>query len=190
MKKCLFLGYRNHKTSLISEIKKNGWLVNQWGNKKPNKCFCKYDLIISFGYRHIINKKIIENCKRPIINLHISYLPYNRGSHPNFWSFINNTPKGISIHEVSDGIDTGNVIFRKKIKFKDNIDNFRITHKILIEEIEKLFIKKINLILKKKYRILKIEDICSIHYKKELPSFVKNWDISISKAKKLLKESI
>ena len=30
-----------------------------------------------------INKEIINKYKE-IINLHISYLPYNRGAHPNF----------------------------------------------------------------------------------------------------------
>ena len=41
----------------------------------------------------------------------MSFLPYNRGSHPNFWSFVENTPKGVSIHEVSNGIDDGDIIF-------------------------------------------------------------------------------
>ena len=43
--------------------------------------------------------------KRPIVNLHISYLPFNRGSHPNYWSFVENTPKGVSIHEIDEQIE-------------------------------------------------------------------------------------
>ena len=46
-----------------------------------------YDLIISFGYKHIIKKEVISNSNIPIINLHISYLPWNKGAHLNFWSF-------------------------------------------------------------------------------------------------------
>ena len=38
----------------------------------------KYDLIISYGYKHIISNKIIKKLKKPIINLHIGYLPYNK----------------------------------------------------------------------------------------------------------------
>lgn len=46
----------------------------------------------------------------------MSYLPYNKGTHPNYWSFIENTPKGVMIHEIDKGIDTGNIIVQKKIK--------------------------------------------------------------------------
>jgi len=45
-------------------------------------------------------------------------LPYNKGSHPNFWSFIENSPKGVSIHEIDEGIDTGKLIASKKLLLK------------------------------------------------------------------------
>ena len=50
---------------------------------------------------------------KTLINLHISYLPYNRGSYPNYWSFKENTPNGVSIHHIDDGIDTGPVLVQK-----------------------------------------------------------------------------
>ena len=31
------------------------------GNKKPNKKFHDYDLIISFGYKNIIKRSILDN---------------------------------------------------------------------------------------------------------------------------------
>ena len=59
MKTCLFLGYKNKKTKLISAIKNKRWKVVQWGNKRPTlDFFKKYDLIISFGYKHLIKKNI------------------------------------------------------------------------------------------------------------------------------------
>ena len=189
MKTCLFLGYKNKKTKLISAIKNKRWKVVQWGNKRPTLDFKKYDLIISFGYKHLIKKKILGSCKRPLINLHISYLPYNKGSNPNFWSFIKNTPKGISIHEMNEKIDSGNLIYRKKIHFKKNINSFKSTYKILLYELEKLFIKKINIILNKNYKTKKLLDIKSSHVKGDLPKYIKNWDISISQAKRLYKLS-
>ena len=51
------------------------------------KYLFEFDWIISYGYKHIIQKEIIQAVKNPIINLHISYLPFNRGVHPNYWSF-------------------------------------------------------------------------------------------------------
>ena len=75
------------------------------------------EMIISYGYRHIIKKSIIEYVKGNIINLHISYLPWNRGADPNLWSFLENSPKGVTIHYIDEGIDTGDIITQKKIRF-------------------------------------------------------------------------
>lgn len=58
------------------------------------------DFIISYNYRYIISKEIIDFVNGNAINLHISYLPYNRGSHPNIWSFLEETPK---VYHLSDG---------------------------------------------------------------------------------------
>tara|TARA_Y100000590_G_scaffold457061_2_gene608884 strand:- start:10356 stop:10934 length:579 start_codon:yes stop_codon:yes gene_type:complete len=187
MKKCLFLGYKKKDTCIIYFIKKKGWQVEEWGNKKPNIKFCNYDLIISFGYKNIIKKKFLNKCKRPIINLHASYLPYNRGAHPNFWSFINNTPKGISIHEIDEKVDRGKLIYRKRINFKKNVDSFETTYDILKKKLERLFISKLDFILNKSYKPIKINKVKSYHLKKELPKFMKNWKIKISEAKKLFK---
>lgn len=64
----------------------------------------KVEFIISYGYRYIIKKGILDAMNRKIINLHISYLPYNRGADPNFWSVVDNTPTGVTIHEVDEGV--------------------------------------------------------------------------------------
>ena len=100
-----------------------------------------------------------------------------------------NTPKGISIHEMNEKIDSGNLIYRKKIHFKKNINSFKSTYKILLYELEKLFIKKINMILNKNYKTKKLLDIKSSYVKGDLPKYIKNWDISISQAKRLYKLS-
>ena len=138
-KKIIFLGYRKSRTSLISFLRKKKNIVYEFGNKiiKTNDVE-KADLIISFGYKHIINQNILNIVKRPIINLHISYLPFNRGSHPVFWSFVENTPKGVSIHEIDKEIDLGNIIFRKKYIFKKKNLTFQEAYLMLICEIEKL----------------------------------------------------
>ena len=40
------------------------------------KEFKEFDWIISYGYRYIISHHYLKNLKNPIINLHISYLPF------------------------------------------------------------------------------------------------------------------
>ena len=91
-KSILFLGYDKKQCSIISFLERKGYLVK---NKKTKLSqITNHDFIISFGYKHIIEKEILEKLKIPVINLHISYLPWNRGSHPNFWSFYESTPSG------------------------------------------------------------------------------------------------
>ena len=52
-------------------------------------------------------------CKNSI-NLHLSYLPFNRGKNPNVWSIIESTPCGATIHKIDEKIDTGKIYVRKK----------------------------------------------------------------------------
>lgn len=51
-----------------------------------------------------------------VINTHPSYLPYNRGKYPYYWAIVDGTPFGVTIHYVDEGIDTGNILWRKKIR--------------------------------------------------------------------------
>jgi len=182
-KKLYFLGYTNKKTKIINFLKKKNLLIIEFGNRTlTEKAASEADLIISFGYKKIIKKNILDLVKRPIINLHISYLPFNRGAHPNFWSFIENTIKGVTIHEIDKRIDVGKILFRKKINFKKkNNLTFREAHNILIQEIEDLFILKFNILVKKNYKVEKIQKKGTIHYKKDLPKYLKNWDVKIEK---------
>jgi methionyl-tRNA formyltransferase len=181
-KKILFLGYTKKETDIINFLREKNFKVSEHRNKLLTLDYIKkYDLILSYGYRKIINKNIIKNIKRPIINLHISYLPYNRGADPNFWSFKNNTPKGVTIHEVDEGIDTGDIIFRKKIKFFIKKDTtLRHTYFILRNEIEKLFKKNYNKIVSGKYSKIKKIPKKKLNLKKDLPDNV-NWDMPIKR---------
>lgn len=103
----------------------------QWSFYNP-------DLIISYNYKHIIDEEII-NLGRNIINLHISYLPYNRGADPNFWSIVDGTPSGVTIHKIDKGIDTGDILLQKTVDIKDT-DTLGSSYTKLHREIQKLFI--------------------------------------------------
>tara|TARA_B110000114_G_scaffold175747_1_gene205618 strand:- start:930 stop:1169 length:240 start_codon:yes stop_codon:yes gene_type:complete len=74
-----------------------------------------------------------------ILNLHISYLPFNKGTHPNFWSFAENTPSGVTIHKINKKIDSGNIIYQKILDFELNKNKkkltFKDTYSVLISEI-------------------------------------------------------
>ena len=63
----LFLGYEeNQIIDFLSEENE----ITVW-NKKINIDFVnKFDYLISYGYRHIIKKEVIQASKNEIINLH------------------------------------------------------------------------------------------------------------------------
>ena len=185
--KCLFLGYNRKKTKLIKLLEAKGYKVTNINRKISFSDIDNNNLYISFGYRKIISKKIIQRAKRPIINLHLSFLPFNRGAHPNFWSFIENTPSGVSIHEIDDGVDTGPIIFQKKIKFdykKNKNITFKSTYNILFKEVENLFERNINKLVSKNYKTQKQKNKFSIHKKKDLPKNIKSWSKKIFSYKK------
>lgn len=96
------------------------------------------DFIVSYGYRHILKKDVLERYSDKAINLHTSLLPWNRGADPNFWSFVENTPKGVTIHYLDEGIDTGDIIVQKQVTFADN-ESLKSSYDKLQVEIHGLF---------------------------------------------------
>jgi methionyl-tRNA formyltransferase len=74
------------------------------------------DIGVSAFFGHILRSEIIDIFKRGIINLHPSFLPYNRGSYPNVWSIVDGTPIGATIHYIDEGIDTGPIIDQSQIE--------------------------------------------------------------------------
>lgn len=97
------------------------------------------DFIISYNYRYIIPKEMIDFVHGKAINLHTSYLPFNKGSHPNIWSFLEDTPKGVTIHYIDEGIDTGDVILQKEVFIDGNKETLKSSYEILHREIQILF---------------------------------------------------
>lgn len=97
-----------------------------------------FDWIVSFGYRHIIKEPILGAFKNRIINLHAALLPFNKGAHPNFWSWFDNTPKGVTIHKIDAGIDTGPILVQKEIKF-DHGGTLAKSYAALDHEMLKMF---------------------------------------------------
>lgn len=151
------------------------------------------EFIISFNYSHIIKKEVIDFMGEKIVNLHTSYLPYNRGSAPNFFSFYKDTPKGITIHKLEEGLDTGDILCQKQLFFDEEQETFKSTYDKLIEEIIELFKNNWEAIKNNKLPSKKQKNIVSSHKMKELDEIKIacpfNWDERISEVKKRIKSS-
>ena len=86
----------------------------------------------------MIKQDFIDATQSKILNLHIAYLPWNRGADPNIWSHLENTPKGVTIHQIDSGIDTGPILAQKEIKLSDSL-TLRESYDLLNREIQNLF---------------------------------------------------
>lgn len=99
-----------------------------------------FDWLISFGYRHILKLDILDRFPNRAINLHISWLPWNRGADPNFWSWFDGTPKGVTIHQMDKGVDTGPILAQQAcFPFGGRGHDLRSSYWVLIREMAALF---------------------------------------------------
>ena len=148
--KILVLGVK--PSPLTPIIEKHGFSVIECADPINIKYLKAHSVkfAVSYRYRYIIHKPIIEYLNGDIINLHISYLPWNRGSDPNLWSFLEDTPKGVSIHYIDEGIDTGDIIAQKELLFNNKSETLASTYKKLNTEIIEFFKMYLEAIIKGK----------------------------------------
>ncbi len=76
------------------------------------------DLGISIFFDYILKKEFLSCFSLGCINLHPSFLPYNRGQYPNVWSIIEGTPSGVTMHYINEGIDTGDILSQEQVPVK------------------------------------------------------------------------
>jgi len=172
-KKILFLGYKENR--LIDFLRGLGNEVRPEDRKLTLEEIREMDPqnIISYGYRHIITPDIIKQYPR-IINLHVSMLPHNRGADPNFWSWFLDTPKGVTIHYINEGIDTGDILLQREVKDIYGVfETLATTYDKLRKTVEDLFIENWEALLDGKIKARKQAGAGSYHAKKEFEHQVK-----------------
>lgn len=193
MSKILFLTNNKNTYELVSRLKLNNEVVLYNNNLTINYLKkIQPELIVSYNYKHIILPEIVAEYPK-IINLHISYLPWNKGDNPNFWSFIDNTPKGVSIHFIDPGIDTGDILLQKKVEFDEPKETLESSYNKLHKEIQDLFATNLDKLLHGQIKSKKQVGEGSFHYSTEfnkiLNVFGKNiFNIHINELKRELKE--
>ena len=97
-------------------------------------------LFILAWWPQVLPKYLIEIPKKGTVNFHPSWLPYNRGKHYNFWTLVEDTPYGVTIHMVDEKIDQGSILFQAPIH-KTWEDNGGTLYESAKSEMIKLFRK-------------------------------------------------
>ena len=95
------------------------------------------DWLVSYGYRRILTPEQLSLYSHAV-NLHISLLPWNRGADPNYWSWRDRTPKGVSIHYIDAGVDTGPILAQQEVAFGPD-ETLRTSYARLRGTVEALF---------------------------------------------------
>lgn len=88
------------------------------------------DVVVVIGTR-IIAKKVLDCIPAKFVNIHAGITPKYRNVHGAYWAIVNNDIEncGVTVHLVDAGIDTGSIIYQKKIYVTEK-DNF-ITYPLL-----------------------------------------------------------
>lgn len=74
------------------------------------------DIFVVAAFGQILSEEILQMPKYGCINIHASLLPKYRGAAPIQWSIIDGeTETGITIMQMDRGLDTGDILFQRKV---------------------------------------------------------------------------
>ena len=133
----------NYETKLISSLdhKKFETLVHDELIKY------KIDLICLAGFMRILSKSFIKKFNGKIINIHPSLLPKYKGLNTHRRVIENKEDyTGCTVHIVNSKLDSGKIIFQKKIKIFKKDNEKTLAQRVLLEE-HKIYPKAIMKIL-------------------------------------------
>lgn len=92
------------------------------------------DIFVVAAFGQILTKEILEMPKYGCVNVHASLLPKYRGASPIQWAVINGeTESGVTTMQMSEGLDTGDILMVSKIELDKNETGGSLFDKLSIE---------------------------------------------------------
>lgn len=97
------------------------------------------DLLILFG-TGILGGGWITAFDQRIVNIHLGFSPYYRGSATLFWPFVNNEldKVGATVHLAASKVDAGDVLSVIKAEVSENDNYYDITNKTIRSALEQV----------------------------------------------------
>ncbi len=148
------------------------------------------EIVISYNYSHIVKEDVIELLGDRIINLHCSLLPWNKGASPNIWSFIEDTPKGVTIHVLEKGLDTGRLLLQEEVSFDEDTETLATSYNKLQETIVDLLCSNFEDILAGNIIPVEQKGEGSYHRTSDLKALLNGREIDYNMTIKQFKEFI
>ena len=116
--KNLYISYKNKKKFESQSLK----LLEKY----------KADLICLAGFMKILSNNFINKYSKPILNIHPSLLPKYKGLNTHKRAIENKEKySGATVHIVNKKLDSGKIIFQKKIRILKTDDKKSLEKKIL-----------------------------------------------------------
>lgn len=190
----LFLTNNDNTNDLFQWLREREGCVHKIYNKITEDMIRELQpkYLISFNYRHIISQEILDMMEGHVVNLHTSYLPYNRGASPNFFSFLDDTPKGVTVHYVDSGLDTGDILCQREILLNEETESFKSSYDKLLKCMMDLFRENWDSIKNDKMPATKQVGNGTCHKMRELERIRENvpfsWEENIAEVKQRIKE--
>ncbi len=129
-----------------------------------------YDMALSLHCKQIFPKNIVNSLK--CINIHPGLNPHNRGWFPHVFSMIDNSPVGITIHEMDERLDHGPIIVQEELQVFSWETSFDVY--VRLQELElKLLQNNLISILDGNYDAFKLAIPGTIHNKKDFDNLCK-----------------
>jgi methionyl-tRNA formyltransferase len=89
------------------------------------------DFLLSFYYRNMIRREVLEIPRLGALNLHGSYLPRYRGRVPVNWAVINGEKEtGATLHYMVEKPDAGDIVDQEKVPIAFTDTSFDVFNKV------------------------------------------------------------
>ena len=127
----------------------------------------EYNWLLNILGFQILKKDFLSKFKNNL-NLHPSYLPFNRGRDPYYFSILNRTPFGICIHRMDHTIDGGRYFIREKFNLQFPVKAKQVFN-LSLKKIGEMFIKNWEKIKNNQTKLKKFDKkILKINMRKTL----------------------
>jgi methionyl-tRNA formyltransferase len=126
--------------NIVSLAKRNGLEVHSVGKFNSIACTAlmkSLDIdLLTIASAPILKEEVFKNAKVGCLNAHPGWLPKYRGLGANAYCILNGEKPGVSIHFLDDGIDSGMIIAREKIKIRPRDSIAKINDRAMIRGAE------------------------------------------------------
>ena len=89
-----------------------------------------YDWLLNLWGGHIFNDEMLLKAKKSL-NIHPSFLPFGRGRDPVVWAIRNYHPAGVTLHQVTSGVDEGPIILQEEVEYTFPISGGELYDKVI-----------------------------------------------------------